>query len=102
MPVTETPGLKSVTQAEKTTRGDLRPGLYSRLFRPQAPGADPAPATVPQLPQRAAYLNKGVQREISSSGVWGQSASMLLTFVKCMSTFRKTVLVWVLQRKQNP
>lgn len=46
-------------------------------------------------------LNSGVLREIASPEVWGQSAFMSLTFVKCMSTFRKSALFWVLRRKQN-
>ena len=46
-------------------------------------------------------LNSGVLREIASPEVWGQSAFMSLTFVKCTSTFRKTALFWVLWRKQK-
>lgn len=86
----------------ESTRGDLRPRCYTRLFRPpgQAPGVA-SPHYTPTTSMSHYTLNSGVLREIASLEVWGQSAFMSLTFVKCMSTFRKSALFWVLRRKQN-
>ena len=75
----------------ESTRRDLRPRCYTRLFGPpgQAPGVA-SPHYTPTTSMGHCTLNSGVLREIAPSEVWGQSAFMSLTFVKCMSTFRKT------------